>query len=177
MGIRRVVTGHDSEGKAVVVDDEELEPDTFTLMPGMENLQLWASDGAQTYPDAGIDPGGATYFPPVGGFRFGVLTVPPESEVPIPDPEALAAGAEEVEAKMPGMMGHMEPDEPGMHTTDTTDFEVVLAGEFVLELDDGVEVVVGPGDVVVQNGTRHRWHNRGDVPATFALFMVGANRS
>ena len=47
-----------------------------------------------------------------------------------------------------------------MHTTDTIDFEYVLSGEIALELDDGAEVVLHPGDTVVQNGTRHRWHNR-----------------
>jgi hypothetical protein len=32
-----------------------------------------------------------------------------------------------------------------MHTTDTIDFEVVLSGEVVLELDDGAERVLRPG--------------------------------
>ena len=55
----------------------------------------------------------------------------------------------------------MDPSDPGMHTTDTIDFEVVLEGTIVLELDDGAEVTLNPGDTVVQNGTRHRWRNRG----------------
>ena len=70
----------------------------------------------------------------------------------------------ELEEKLPGMVGHMEPDAPGMHTTDTVDFEVVLSGEVVLELDDGAEVTLKQGDTVVQNGTRHAWHNRGRRP-------------
>ena len=65
--------------------------------------------------------------------------------------------------------------DPGMHTTATIDFEVVLAGNPVLELDDGAEVTLAPGDTVVQNGTRHRWHNRGTEPATMAVFIVGAH--
>ena len=56
----------------------------------------------------------------------------------------------------------MDPSDPGMHTTDTIDFEVVLEGTITLELDDGAEVTLRPGDTVVQNGTRHRWKN----PAT-----------
>jgi len=67
-------------------------------------------------------------------------------------------------------------DEPGMHTTDSTDFGVVLSGNLVLEVDDGAEVVLSPGDVVVQNGTRHRWRVVGDVPATMAAFFIGAHR-
>jgi hypothetical protein len=27
----------------------------------------------------------------------------------------------------------------------------------------------------VQNGTRHRWSNRGDVPVTLAVFLIGAH--
>jgi quercetin dioxygenase-like cupin family protein len=62
-----------------------------------------------------------------------------------------------------------------MHTTPTIDFEVVLAGEAILELDDGATVHLRTGDTVVQNGTRHRWANPGDVPATLVVFMCGAH--
>ena len=41
----------------------------------------------------------------------------------------------------------------------------------------GVEKVLCPGDTVVQNGTRHRWVNRGTEPAVWAAFMVGAHRA
>jgi len=63
-----------------------------------------------------------------------------------------------------------------MHTTDSTDYGVVLSGNVMCELDDGAEVLLPPGDVVVQNGTRHRWRVVGDVPATLAVFIVGAHR-
>ena len=56
-----------------------------------------------------------------------------------------------------------------MHTTDSTDFGILLSGNVVLELDDATEVSLSPGDVVVQNGTRHRWRVVGDVPAIWLL--------
>ena len=71
----------------------------------------------------------------------------------------------------------MEPDAPGMHTTATIDFEVVLDGEVWLELDDGVEVHLRPGDTVVQNGTRHAWRNHGDTTARLAVFIIGAHHA
>jgi hypothetical protein len=49
------------------------------------------------------------------------------------------------------------------------------AGNIVVEVDDGAELLLSPGDVVVQNGTRHRWRVAGDVPATMAAFMIGAH--
>ena len=72
----------------------------------------------------------------------------------------------------------METDDPGMHTTDTIDLEVILSGEAViLELDGGAEKRFGPGDTIVQNGTRHRWRNPGSEPAVMAIFMLGAHRT
>jgi mannose-6-phosphate isomerase-like protein (cupin superfamily) len=70
----------------------------------------------------------------------------------------------------------MEPDAPGMHTTDTIDFEYVISGRVVLELDDGASVELGPGDTVVQNGTRHAWRNPFDEPCRMVVFLVGAER-
>ena len=61
-----------------------------------------------------------------------------------------------------------------MHRTATLDFEYIIEGTLTLELDDGVEVELGPGDVVVQNGTRHRWSNRSDAPVKFIAITVGA---
>jgi quercetin dioxygenase-like cupin family protein len=69
----------------------------------------------------------------------------------------------------------MEPDAPGMHTTDTIDFEVVLEGEIWLELDDGATMHLRPGDTVVQNGTRHAWRNNGTETARLAVFICGAH--
>jgi quercetin dioxygenase-like cupin family protein len=70
----------------------------------------------------------------------------------------------------------MEADHPGMHTTDTIDFIYVVSGEVWLELDDGQEVHLRPGDTVVQNGTRHAWHNRGSDPCQMVGVLVGAHR-
>lgn len=174
MKVRRVVTGHEGD-KAVFASDQEVEPVTLALAPGVEFHRLWGGDQVPAFPDDGAPPGQPTYFPPVGGFRFGFFTLAPSGTGPPADLDVGAALAE-MEEKLPGMAGHMEPAEPGMHTTDTIDFEVVLSGEVVLELDDGAERAVRTGETVVQNGTRHRWHNRGPEPAVLAVFMVGAHR-
>ena len=82
-----------------------------------------------------------------------------------------------MEEKLPGLLAYLEPDNPGMHTTDTIDFEVVLEGTVTLELDDGAIVTLQAGDTVVQNGTRHRWGNPGTEPAVLAVFLIGAHRA
>lgn len=173
MDVRRVVTGHDENGKAVFASDERVPGLTMAALPGSEFHRLWGGDEAPTFPDDGSTRPHDTYFPAVGGFRFGLFTVPPAGTARPDGTPDLA----EVEQKLPGLLAHMEPDDPGMHTTDTIDFEVVLSGEVVLELDDGAETTLRPGDTVVQNGTRHRWRNEGSEPATLAVFIVGAERT
>jgi mannose-6-phosphate isomerase-like protein (cupin superfamily) len=173
--VRRVVTGHSEEGKAVFVSDDRVA--VSSVGPGSAGgiHQLWGGDEPPTFPDDDAPPARATFFPAVGGYRFLVVTMSPAgADRPAAgDPEGIRA---DLERTFPGLASHMEPENPGMHTTDTIDFEYVVSGEIVLELDDGAEVVLHPGDTVVQNGTRHRWHNRTSEPAVYVAFMVGAHR-
>jgi mannose-6-phosphate isomerase-like protein (cupin superfamily) len=175
MKVRRVVTGHTLDGRSTVASDTEMEGVTFSFQPGLEFHQLWGADSPPTFPDDGSPPTFPRYFPPVGGFRFILFTVPPMSETPIPPADPLAA-QREAEEKLPGLVGPMEPDHPGMHTTDSVDFEFVISGEVFLELDDGVEVHLRPGDTVIQNGTRHAWWNRGSEPCRMVSILIGAHR-
>lgn len=176
VNVRRLVTGHDASGRSVFVSDEEVESVTFDMLPGFAIHKLWGGDAAPTFPGAGRQEDWTSYFPAVGGFRFVLATFPPEPAQPPADVDFAAAVAE-FEQKLPGLITHMEPDEPGMHTSDTIDFEVLLSGQLTLELDDGQERLLQPGDAVVQNGTRHRWKNAGTEPAVMAGFIVGAHRA
>lgn len=97
---------------------------------------------------------------------------PTPSQPPIDRPALLA----EMEEKFPGLGAHMEPANPGMHTTDSIDFEYIVFGEVWLELDDGAAVQLRAGDTVVQNGTRHAWRNRGTEPCRVVVFMLGVPR-
>ena len=63
-----------------------------------------------------------------------------------------------------------------MHASDTVDWDLVISGEVWLELDDGKEVLLRAGDCVIQNGTRHAWHNRSSEPCVLAVAIVGARR-
>jgi len=176
MQVRRVVTGHSPAGKAVFASDERVAPIVLEKLQGNEFHRLWGGDAVSVFPDDGSPPANPSYFPPVGGFRFALFTVPPSSTV-IPDGVTPDDVANEIEAKLPGLAEHMEPDAPGMHTTDTIDFEYVISGRVVLELDDGATAELGPGDTVVQNGTRHAWRNPYDEPCRLVVFLVGASRT
>ena len=172
-GIRRVVTGHDADGRSVFASDEVVAPGTARALPGWEFLDLWGDDRTPVLPTDGSRPAATTYFPPPGGHRFTVSVIPPDGLDPPGDLDP-AEGEAEIERLLPGMLAHMEADEPGMHTTHSVDLEIVLSGELVLELDDGAERHLRPGDTVVQNGTRHRWRNPGREPAALLVVMLGA---
>lgn len=161
MGVRRVVTGHTTEGKSVVVSDEEV-----AAMPiggqGSTTTLLWGRDDPARFPDDGTEPRISAAFPPVGGCTLAVW-------------ELASDGDDFDEFIGRALLPWADPGEPGMHRTPTLDYDVVLDGTIGLELDDGAEVILGPGDVVVQNGTRHRWHNRGNSVGRVLSVCVGAN--
>jgi mannose-6-phosphate isomerase-like protein (cupin superfamily) len=99
----------------------------------------------------------------VGGTRWALLELAPGGD------------AHHHEVVRDGLAPWADPDDAGMHRTATIDYDFVLEGTIGLELDDGAEVTLRAGDVVVQNGTRHRWHNRGDGPARLLAVVVGAH--
>ena len=57
------------------------------------------------------------------------------------------------------------------HTTPTIDVDVVLSGRVRLDLPEGVSTELGPGDVVVQRGTNHRWVPVGEETFRMATVM------
>jgi len=147
--------------------------------------EIWATDDIPTIPVGKGDPtvGLSSLIPEPGGTRFRIMRVVPPQEYARAlqaavqkgiDPEAVR---QEARTKFPGFTEVMETEHPGMHTTNTIDYGIVLSGEIWLELDDGVEVNLKPGDCVIQNGTRHAWRNKSSETCVMAFVMVGAKRT
>jgi hypothetical protein len=179
MNIRRVVTGHDANRKSVVISDGvPPRSRTFVHTPGFASAMVWSSGPGATVPHRGGDPtpGVKSHHPEPGGTRFLVVTFPPDAVMTEPGFNLPAAIQEHLEDS-PGIADRFEPGCPGMHTTDTIDYGVVLDGEIWLELDDGNTVHLKQHDVFVQNGTRHAWRNKGSRPATLAVVLIGARRT
>ncbi|MDX3114247.1 cupin domain-containing protein [Streptomyces scabiei] len=172
--MRRVVTGHDEDGRSVVVDDGPVPRSReFTSLPGWVSRLPWATDPGEPVSRAGEDPTPkvTSLLPAPGGTRFIVLTFPPDAAMADPAFDPVAFDLEQ-RADSPGVAELIEPD--GMHATPTVDYGIVLQGDMVLELDDGHCTRVSAGDIVIQNGTRHAWRNRSDRPATMAFVLIGA---
>ena len=175
MPTRRLVTGHSAEGKAIVAGDAEITPLTISFLPGSEWLALWSTQRPPSFPDDGAVPPLSTYFPPPGGFSFGVVTFPPDS-APRPVPNDRKAAYLEMERVLPGFAAHMERSNPGMHTSDSIDFGYVISGEIWLELDGGKQTLLRAGDTFVQNGTRHGWRNKGTDSCKVLFTTIGVQR-
>lgn len=167
--IRRVVTGHSEDGKSILVEDIGVEGRSISL--GKTFIQLWGEDTTPVHPDNGKMEGNLDWFPKPGGHRFFLWVVPPKSE-----DVATSISKSELEALLPGFIQHFEPDNPGMHTTDSVDCTYVISGTITLELDDSIETELHQGDTIIQNGTRHRWHNRGQIPAVLITTCIGSER-
>jgi mannose-6-phosphate isomerase-like protein (cupin superfamily) len=168
--MRRIVTGLNQESRGTIaMDGAAPRVARFDTRPGFELTLLWSTD-ALTQPATGGDPTLTAWpwVPRAGGTRFGICQLPP-----LGPPIDGGAFLREVAAKAPGLAGDRDPAEPGMHATPTIDYLVVLSGEVVMEMEDGNTTVVRAGDCVVQNGTRHAWRNRGEVPCVMVYVMLG----
>jgi hypothetical protein len=169
--VRRVITTIDADGTSVIGHDGEVRQVEYRHTPGFAHGLVWAVGEGTTStvddPDAPI----SKYIPGPGGAVALTVTFPPDSVFGEGfDPSQAVP---ENIANLPGLAEVFEPDAPGMHTTPTVDYAVVLEGNLVLELDNGATAQLGPGDIVIQNGTRHAWRVPFDKPATIFVVLTG----
>jgi mannose-6-phosphate isomerase-like protein (cupin superfamily) len=172
--MRRVIVANVGDVSRVVEDGEPPRSKRAVYTPGFSNTLLWSTRPQQSTFFDGTDPtvSALSFVPAPGGSSLLVLTLPPMAvfQDQAFDPQAAAA---EHATISPGIVELMEPDHPGMHTTPSIDYDVLLEGTLHLELTDG-ELELHAGDVVIQHGTRHAWRNRSDDPAKLLVVLMGA---
>ncbi len=169
--VRRIITGT-IDGRSRVARDDLVQAVTVAPLPGYAWHRLWGLDEPPGDPPRTELERQLAHFPPPGGLRYHVYTVPPQHSQS--SSTTLSAEDErELEEQLPGRAAYMESDQDGMHRTPSVDLICVLSGEIWLELDEE-QVHLREGDFVVQNGTRHAWRNKGDRPCTMAVVLVGA---
>jgi len=170
---RRVVT-EGANGKSTVQSDSSMEAYEFKTVPGYEHTLIWINPATpdlskeqrfDIYPDSVV--------PGPGGTSLHFVTFPPSSVFSDPSFDREAA-RDEALIRLRGLADHFEKEDPAMHKTNTVDYSVVYDGEIWLELDDAKIIHLKRGDVVVQNGTRHAWRNKGTKSVTMLFFLNGA---
>ena len=144
LNIRRVVTGHDSNGKAKVMIDEIGSAKKNPRL-GAEYVELWSTQE---------------------GF--------PISNDEFSDPVMNKIGTSIDKGTVFRVVKFDPGVAPRNHRTDSIDYGIVMSGELDMELDDGVVVHLKAGDVIVQRGTIHNWVNRGKVPCLVAFILIWA---
>lgn len=146
---RRVVTGTKADGSSYFARVEpagEIDYAAAAIDPKQEQVWvIWASDRLpDLLPMDGQSPSpealdGAPLVPPPLGVVATIRRIHPTD----------AAGP--------------------MRWQDTMDAVFVMGGEVALILDGGDEITLQAGDVLIQNGTNHAWHNRGEIPAVLGV--------
>jgi len=169
--IRRVVTGHDKNGKSIFIEDRKA-PNVLEMasMPGVALTDLWrtrtspASNAGNT--DAGA--GRIVLEPPSEVTILRIVEFPPDSKW------RQKADAKKAFASI-GAGGAPDHDSPDamMHATATVDYIIVLKGEIWAILDKG-EKLLKQGDVLIQRGTNHSWSVRTKEPCIVAAVLIGA---
>lgn len=171
---RRVVTGHDDHGKAIVITDGEPANIKIRQATGIRSILLWVTDSTPADIRGSVDAADRDIgvAPPQNGSIFRIVDFPPEKE------REVSLSNEEMLKEM-GLESSKEagekPMHPAMHRTESIDYAVVLSGEIDMLLDDS-EVHLKAGDVVVQRGTNHAWVNRGDETCRVVFVLIYAKR-
>lgn len=171
--MRRVVTGHDEEGKSIVVLDGPPAQSIGEDVGGL--FELWNTDGNLINTRDRIDRADDEILlsPPKNGSKFRYFQINPTPEgVPMDVLQNMAADAFE---KIGASHHRIDTSKhPAMHKTDTIDYIILLEGDVTLILDRE-EVDIKPHDVVVQRGTNHAWVNNGNNPALLIAVLIDSD--
>jgi quercetin dioxygenase-like cupin family protein len=145
-GVRRIITGHNSQGRSYIITDDRITGGAFpSLYKTSGELPLGPAPAGE--PQKIMPTDAPQLEPALGGSSFHFVTLPP-----------TPAGAK-----------------PGWHRTLTLDYNILLGGELVLMVDEG-ETKLYPGDVVIQRNTMHAWRNDTKSPVYWVAVLVPIRR-
>ena len=169
---RRIVTGHDENGKAIVVSDQAatqyLERPN---RPGVRLTNLWIERGSPAEFDGPTETccDDFVLHPPHLGSTFRVIEFRPE------DPEVLKTLDGKAAFGEMGAAENIVADgrHPFMHRTDSLDYAIVLSGEIWMVMDEEKDnLLLRAGDTLIQRGNNHAWSNRGTEPCVMAFVLI-----
>lgn len=172
--IRRIVTGHDAQGRSTIVSDEA-SPHVMAIhgIATHAVTDLWATNSTPARPEQG-DPCSAQVrlAPPANGTVFRVVEFPPDKDW-MGAIDTKAAFASMGESGTAALAAGGASRHPFMHATVSVDYAFVLSGE-IWAIVDEAETLMKAGDVLVQRATSHAWSNRSDQPCLVGFVLVDA---
>jgi mannose-6-phosphate isomerase-like protein (cupin superfamily) len=159
---RRIITGHDADGKAIIISDAAPVHTQLVGGPGGPTFfEIWHT----------LDTPALILPQPKKGTRIRVIEFPPEGE------EIRKLTGTDAAAKFRSMGDEKASTSaegaphPLMHRTQTVDYGIVLEGEITLVLDRA-ETIIRAGDIVIQCGTNHAWANRSGTICRMAFILI-----
>jgi len=173
--VRRIATGHDDAGRAVLQSDAAPTRVQIVGEHGPTFHEIWNTRETPARIDRnGGEPFEAqlTLAPPRNGTRIRVLDIPPETEATARTDAATARALfASIGAADASTAGAANARHPFMHRTQTIDYAIVLDGEITLILDEA-ETTIRAGDIVIQRGTNHGWANRSGRNCRIAFILI-----
>lgn len=152
---RRLVTGHDANGKSVFLEDGPPPQFNAASNERVTYYELWNTEGAPT-PIRPVEAREPNDRP---------LQLPPPRQGTIIRMIDVHAG----NAK--GMVKREDGRSSAMHRTSTIDYAIVMSGEIYAVLDDE-ERLMKTGDILIQRGTDHAWENRSDESCRMLFVLI-----
>lgn len=172
---RRLVTGHDDSGRAIIQSDGPPPRVKALSIKGSTFHEIWNTREMPAPIDrkSGEPPeDGIILAPPENGTRIRVVDFPPETdEIDKLDVATIRKYFAEVGATGASTNESGSARHAHMHRTETIDYGIVLEGEITLIVDEG-ESVVRAGDIVIQRGTNHAWANRSGKSCRIAFVLI-----
>ncbi len=173
--IRRIVTGHNAQGRSIVTEDQ-FAPSVHTnpKRVGYHLTQLWITDQTPAFVGNEEDPTATPLKlePPKNGSVVRIIEFGPEGDwlerINVDDTKVAwgALGTQTASTNQTGKAKH-----PFMHRTQSVDYALVLEGEITLVLDEE-DVVMREGDFLVERGTNHAWANRSGKPCRMLFVLI-----
>ena len=172
--VRRIVTGHDAQGRSIIQSDAA-SPHAMALA-GVETFgvtDLWKTASAPADNTGAADPCGLpiTLAPQPSGTVLRLVEFPPDKDYigKWKREEAFASmgksGAHAIDASA--------ARHEAMHRTASVDYAFVIEGEIWAVLD-AAETLMKAGDFLIQRGTNHAWSNRSDRTALVGFVLIDA---
>jgi mannose-6-phosphate isomerase-like protein (cupin superfamily) len=173
--IRRVVTANGADGRARIVEDAAATSiRTVAERPGYRAVNVWRTEETPaSIPAPDTTAGHRGVLPPKNGTVLRIIDFPPE-------PKDAKELERQVHATFGGIYSDAHHDKqtgrhPGMHTTETVDYAIVLEGEIWAVMDEG-ETLLRAGDVLIQRGTNHAWANRSSKTCRIAFVLIDGRK-
>ncbi|MET9914920.1 cupin domain-containing protein [Streptomyces sp. NPDC006476] len=161
--------GNRADGLSDVLQDDEI-----AFKGPASTVDLWINNSTPADLTATDDPTVGKkleHEPPDGGATFRIVSWAPGLFDDATPEQVLEYHTSIQSAHIPSTEYIRSAKHPSMHRTDTLNYFIVLSGQ-IWALTEGRDVLVKPGDVLVQHGCMHGWRIEGSEPCVMAAVLI-----